>query len=120
MASAVAGKDSVAGKDIVIGLWGDVINTVNRILDADRKFGFGKIEASLNPSLTEILHGLGIIEFALTYFLDSELLDHDEIRQALNSKQCVLHIRWLTVALRDDNEDDYKQAISLLNSQAKF
>ncbi len=118
-------EDMVSGTftgtdEVVLRLWNEVVKTVNRILEADRKFGFSKIEASLNPSLAEIVHGLGLIDFVLTSFVDSSLLDHEEIRQSLNAKQCVLHIRRLAVALQENDKDEYDKVISLLNSQPKF
>jgi hypothetical protein len=106
--------------DVVVGLWSDVIKTVNRILDADKRFGFTKIESNLHPSLEDILHSLAIIEGILKAFLDSDLLDHDENRQALNASQCVLHIRSLARALKESDKDEYAKAIELLDKQAKF
>lgn len=108
------------GQEVISHLWFEVIKVVNRLLEADLKFGFSKIEASLNPSIDEILHGLGIVDYALTAFMDSNLLEHDDTRAALNSKQCVLHIRGLAAALKGGNEEEYKAAIHLLNTQPKF
>jgi hypothetical protein len=106
--------------DVLVNLWNDVIGAVNRILDADRKFGFSKIEANLNPSLDEIIHGLSFVDAALGIFLDSGLLDHDESRKALNSKQCVLHLRRLAKAVKDVDAEEYSKVISALDNQAQF
>lgn len=106
-------------EEIIISLWSSVIETVNKVLEADGKFGFNKIEASLNPSIEEILHGLGMIEAVLSVFVESPLLEHDETRRALNAKQCVLHIRRIAVALEGGNEAEYKEAIELLSNQAQ-
>lgn len=108
------------GKEVIVGLWSDVLHTVNRLLEAHTKFGFSKIEASLNPTIDDIVNGLGIIDFALSSFVDSDLLGHDDTRLALNSKQCVLHIRRLAEALKSGNETEYEEAISALNSQSQF
>lgn len=108
------------GADEVAGFWSDVIKTVNGILEADRNFGFRKIEVHLNPSLEEILHSLAIVDAVLNSFLDSNLLEPDEIRQALNSKQCVVHIRRLASALKNKDAAEYDEVIKLLHSQAKI
>ena len=101
-------------------LWSEVVKSVNVILDADRVFGFTKIEFSINPKLEDILHGLGIIEAALSIFMDSGLLDTDETKQVLNSKQCVWLIRMLNTALQSKDENEYNKAVKLLDSQMKY
>jgi len=105
--------------DEILGFWSDVIQTVNSILEADSNFGFSKIEARLNPSLTDVLHSLGIVDAVLNSFLDSGLLDTEETNQALNSKQCVLHIRMLSEALKAQDREEYDKVIQLLKSQKK-
>lgn len=116
----MTGKNGVKLPEVISNLWGSVIDAVNRILDGDRRFGFSSIERSLNPKLEDILHGLGVIDSVLTSLLDSGLLEYEETRQALNSKQCVIHIRRIGAALKEGNEEEYKKAIDLLDKQAPF
>jgi len=106
--------------EIVVKVWGDILKIVNQILDVHKRFGFTKFEAMINPSITEILNGLGIVGFTLTSFVKSGLLDHDEARQALNAKQCVLHIERLAVALQDRDKEEYEKVMGLLSAQAPF
>jgi hypothetical protein len=106
--------------DVIRDLWQEVIRAVNRILDGDRRFGFVSIEQSLDPKLSDIIHGLSVIDAVLSSLLDSGLLEYEETRQALNSKQCVIHIRRLAAALKKGDKDDYNKAIELLDKQAKF
>lgn len=102
----------------IFGLWSDVVQAVNRILEAHQSFGFSGIEASLNPKIEDIIHGLGIVDHILNVFLEHDL-EHDEKRNALNSKQCVLHIRRLAAALKSGDEEEYQEAIRLLDTQQK-
>lgn len=106
--------------EVVARLWSEVIRTINNILEADKRFGFGKFEQYINPSLEDILHGLGIIESVLTAFAESDFLGPDQVRQSLNAKQCVLHIRRLNNSLKHGNLDDYNEVIRLLDAQAKI
>jgi|SRR6478672_10861825 len=116
--NVTAGTLVAKREEVIFELWGDVVNAVNRILDAHQSFGFSGIEASLNPKIEDIIHGLGIVEYILNVFLENDL-GHDETRNALNSKQCVLHIRRLAAALKSGNEGEYQEAIELLNRQQK-
>lgn len=100
--------------------WDKVIGFVNKILVAHVHFGFQKIEASLNPSIKDILKGLSVADFLLNEFVESELLEYDEVRMALNSRQCILHMQLLAAALETNDESKYQEAIKLLESQAKF
>ncbi len=106
-----------ANNDVIQRVWSDVINIVNRILDAHKKFGFEKIQASLNPSLEDMIHGLAFIDFALNELIDSGLLNTDETRQALNSRQCMLHFKRLSAALDSKNEEEYAATMRLLETQ---
>lgn len=107
-------------EEVVTKAWSSVIMAVNKILEADNAFGFSKIEAKLNPSIHDIVHGVGLVDGALTYFLDSELLDTDLTRLALNSKQCVIYLRRAANALKNGDEEEYKAAIRDLTLQPKI
>lgn len=106
--------------EVVAKVWREVIITVNKLLEADTKFGFHKIEANLNPKIEDITHGLGFLDFLLSAMVDSDVLDHDQTRMALNSKQCILIVRRLAEALKSGDQEEYAQAIKLLNSQAQI
>lgn len=112
--------ESAQVDELVGKAWNKTLQAVNRILEAHTAFGFTAINARLNPSLNDILHSLAIIDFALTIFLDSDVLGHDEKRLALNSKQCVLHLRRLSAALECKDQREYDAAISVLISQPQI
>ena len=105
---------------VITKVWWQVVAAVNKLLEADGKFGFSKIEANLNPSMADIMHGLTVFEFVITLMMDSEFLDHDETRMALNSKQCVLLIRRMSEALKSKDQDEYDEVIRLLALQPKI
>lgn len=118
---ADGGSDEEQAVDAVLtNLWRSVVNAVNRLLEADGKFGFSKIEANLNPSIEDISHGLGIVEIVLNLVLDSNLLNHDQKRTAYNSKQCIIDIRLLSDAIKSKDQSEYDRIIRALNLQAKF
>lgn len=101
-------------------LWHRVVEAVNKLLEAHGKFGFHKIEANLNPSIEDITHGLAIFDSILNTVMDSALLNHDQMRTALNSKQCILHVRRLAEAVKSKDQQQYDEIIRLLDSQAKL
>jgi hypothetical protein len=105
---------------VVSRAWSRVIEAVNRILEAHSAFGFSRIEAKLNPTIHDVLHSLSIVDFALTDFLESNLLEHNEVRLALNSKQCVLHLRRVAAALAGNNQNEYDAAIADLKAQPQI
>lgn len=113
-------EDVGSDSKLVIGLWNDVIGTVNGILEVNRDFGFVKFESMINPSLTVILHSLSLIEAAINSVMDSEHIQDGEYRQGINAKQCILHIRQLAVALRDKNQDEYDRVIRTLEKQPQI
>lgn len=101
-------------------IWNGVIAQVNRLLEAHNKFDFVAFKANLNPSLEEVLAGFEFVDFALSKLLDSKLLGYDEIRDAINSKQCILKMRELTAACDGHNKVDYERVIDELKKQSKF
>jgi hypothetical protein len=74
----------------------------------------------LNPSLASIIHGLGLVEFALSKLVEGGRLGYDNMRLALNAKQCVLHIRRVSAALASGDSQEYGQAMKALNQQAQI
>lgn len=100
--------------------WDKVVGFVNKILDAHVKFGFKKIEANLNPSLSDIIHGLAFADFMLGEFINSNQLEWDEFRMAINSRQCILHMQLMAAALESGDERKYEHAIRCLKTQPQF
>src|SRR5690606_14846614 len=94
----------------ISGIWNDVLVTVNKLLKADKVFGFENIESRVDPSIPEILHSLSVLDLILDQLSESEHLGPDEIRQALNSKQCILIIRMLASAIATSDEQEYRRA----------
>jgi hypothetical protein len=116
--SAAAKKKLVT--EIVQKSWGRIIEIVNKILEAHDSFGFDKFEAGMNPTLAAMLKGLTLVEFILTTFVESDELEYEEVRQALNSKQCIVHMRMLNTALEQKDQEAFESCIKLLNKQTKF
>ncbi len=106
--------------ELLASIWGQVSKQVNRLIEAHDQFGFVKFQEALNPSLTEVLKAFEFVDFALTQLVDSGLLGYDEKRNALNSKQCILQMKLLAVALDDDRQDEYDRIMGELQAQAKF
>ncbi|MFA5899717.1 MAG: hypothetical protein WC829_11460 [Hyphomicrobium sp.] len=106
--------------DLIFKLWHEVLKTVGKLLEADAKFGFLSIEEQIDPSIEDIVFGLTMMDSIISILMNSNLLEHDETRQALNSKQCVLHIKRLAEALAAGDQEEYNEVIKLLNNQSKL
>jgi hypothetical protein len=103
----------------VLGLvWNHVVKQVNRLIETHEKFGFMEFKENLNPSLEDVIRGFEFIDYALSQLLDSKLLEHDETRIAINSKQCILKIRELSLACDGVVKDEYDRVINDLKNQS--
>ncbi|MEA9488682.1 hypothetical protein [Xanthomonas campestris] len=101
-------------------IWNRVIGQVNALLRAHETFEFFNFLENLNPSLEEVIKGFEFADFALTKFVESGDLEHDEMRQALNAKQCILKMKLLSNALAVQNQDEYTKIMHELKQQAQI
>lgn len=101
-------------------VWNEVITHVNKLLEAHSKYGTVKFHLGLNPSLRELVEGFEIVDKALTILLDTRKLNHEETRDALNSKQCILKMKELAVACEETLTEDIERIIQELHQQSKF
>lgn len=106
--------------DLVGKIWHQVIGQVNRLIQAHDRFGFVRFEEGLNPSLPDVVKALELVDFALTQFYGSGLLEYDEQRNVLNAKQCILKIKMLAVAIDRRDQDVFEQLMEELRNQSKF
>jgi len=107
--------------EIIATAWHRIARTVNKILEAHKSAALFKLDENLNPSLKELLYSLALVDTALTTMMSTAgLLSYEEFRQAINSKQCILHIRRLAAAVDNEDQVNYNDAIHLLESQSKF
>lgn len=111
---------SVDLAELIAKIWDQIIGQVNKLIDAHDSFGYVQFNAKLNPSLPEMLEGLSFVDFALNKFIASGKLEHDEHRNVLNSKQCILKMRSLALALDSQDQAEYERIMAELKSQPKF
>lgn len=96
----------------------DVIRTINDVLDADHYLGFKHFEVYADPSIEDIAHSISVIEAALLVFLGNKNLSVDSESVLLNCQQCVHLIRRVFSALKREDEDEYRDAVSKLQCHA--
>lgn len=101
-------------------IWGRVVGQVNKLIDAHRDFGFVQFNVGLNPTLSQVLSGLQVIDTALSEFVSSGMLGFDERRNAINSRHCILQMKGLNAALNAGDEAEFERIIAELKAQSKF
>lgn len=106
--------------DLLASIWHRIAGQVTKLIEAHDSFGFFQFNANLNPGMSEILDALSFVDFALTKFMASGKLEHDESRNAINSRQCILKIKELALALEAEDEVEYERIMDELRKQSKF
>ncbi|MBB4725590.1 hypothetical protein [Xanthomonas euvesicatoria] len=108
--------------ELLARIWFRVMAQVNRLIKAHETFEYVTFAENLNPSIEDVLKGFEFADFALTKFLDSGQLAHDETRNALNAKQCILSMKLLAAALNSDDkdQDEYERIMRDLRNQAQI
>lgn len=106
--------------DLLSRIWRDVVGVVNKLLDTHQKFGRTHFEEEMNPSLPELVEGFKHIDSALTSLMETGALSYDEYRDAVNSKQCILQMKLLSMALDSKETDDYDRIIAELQTQSQL
>ncbi|MDV0439434.1 hypothetical protein [Xanthomonas sacchari] len=106
--------------ELLSQIWARVVVQVNKLIAAHERFGFVKFSEVLNPSLPDVLQGFEFIDFALIQLVDSGLLEYDETRNALNSRQCILKMRQLAAALESNEHAEAERIMVELRQQSQF
>lgn len=107
-------------EEIIYKLWRSVLREANRLIETHDRFGFGLFKANMNPALSDMLQSLNLVEFVLSVLAEHVEMPHDQARDMLNAKQCVLHMKSLMLALEADDEDAYTRLIRLLQDQSQL
>lgn len=94
----------------------DVIATINDVLDSDHYLGFKHFEVYADPSIEDIHNSLNLIDAMLLVILGNKAITVEIESLLLNCQQCVHLIRRVVMALKRDDEADYRDAISKLQS----
>ena len=101
-------------------IWASVFGTANKIISAHASYGYQEISNKLNPSLKEIVLSLKTIESSLDILDSGNVLDYDEKRLVINSKQQINNVLSVALAVESGEIDDYNRAIDILKKQAPF
>jgi hypothetical protein len=100
--------------------WSGIFQVVNKVIASHEHFGFELIESKINPSLTDILRSLKVLEAILDTLIAENGIGYDLYRMVVNAKQQITLIELVAVALKYKREDDYNEAIAKLCNQAQF
>lgn len=106
--------------ELLSQVWNAVIKDVNRLLEIHNRFGTFHFKENLNPSIEDVIKGFEFVEFALKQLTDSGLLGYEEKRRALNSSQCILKMKELSLAMNSDDTQSFERVIGELRNQAQF
>lgn len=121
MADGAPPVSEALGLDELLAMvWNRVVGQVNKLLEAHAKFGYFKFQENLNPSLEDIIKGFEFVDFALNQLTDSGELGYEEYRNAINSQQCILKMKELAAACKNNAQDDYERVMQELTAQAKI
>lgn len=101
-------------------VWHNVVTIVNKLLDTHRKYGYANFEEELKPSIEELIEGFKEVDSALTGLMETDLLNFEEYKNAINSKQCILNMNLLAAALKAGAKEDYERIIDELDKQPKL
>lgn len=113
------GKRAEELNELLAVIWHQIARQVNTLIEAHDTFGFLQFNANLNPSLAEMIEALSFIDFALKKFVDSGKLEEEEFRNAINSRQCILKMKGLSLALEAHDEAEYQRIMEELRKQRK-
>jgi len=104
---------------LLSAIWAeDVIKCINDVLDANHYFGFRHFEIFADPSIEDISHSLGVIETALTVFLENKQINVESESILINCQQGVHLIRRVFSSLRRKDQDEYDDALRKLQGHA--
>lgn len=105
-------------EELLSFIWNKIATSSNKLIEAHSRFGYFKFQENLNPSLEDIVQGFEFIDFALKKLVDSGDLVYDELKIAINSRQCILKMRELAAACKNKAQEDYERVIRELKFHA--
>lgn len=103
--------------DLLGHVWNTVVRQINKLSEAHKQYEFANFKENLNPSLEEVIRAFEFIDFLLSKLVDSAQLGHDELKTALNTRQCILKMKELSTACDKGSVEDYERIIGDLNKQ---
>lgn len=106
--------------ELLSRVWNEVITDVNRLLEVHNRFGTFHFKENLNPSLEDLIQGFEMVEFALKKLAESDHLEYEEMRRAINARQCILKMKELSLAMNSGDTTGVERVIGELRNQAKF
>lgn len=110
---------AISLEEVLEAIWTRVVGQVNKLLEAHESFGFVHFNAKLNPSLADILHAFALIDFVLNSLVDSGKLAPEEAMSAINSRQCILKMKSLSLALSANDNEAYERIMAELKFHSK-
>lgn len=105
-------------EDVLHEIWARVVAQVNTLLEAHESYGFVHFNAKLNPTLADILNAFSLIDFVLNQLVDSGKLTPEEAMSAINSRQCILKMKSLSLALSANDNEAYERIIKEMRFHA--
>lgn len=99
--------------------WGKVFAVSNKIIDQARKYGFGGMEIIPNPNIHDLLIVIDLMDGMLNSIYHSGLLDdYEQQRACLNAITQISKMETVALALKNNDEATFKEAIQDLERQA--
>lgn len=100
--------------------WAAVLEVVNSVISYHDRFGFELIEKHIDPSLSDILRALKVLEAMLNAIQTENHLEYDMFRLVVNAKQQIVHFEFVVNALKHNRQEDYEAAMVNLRTQVQF
>lgn len=100
-------------------VYGKIFANTNKLLKAHTIFGFTGIEANIHPKLENMLLSLRLVDSLLDGVSSSVQFNYSEERVILNCRQMILLVEGVVLALKNNNEQGYEDAIDLMRKQAQ-
>jgi hypothetical protein len=100
-------------------LWDRVFKNSNEILHQHVRFGFDGVKNG-NPHIEHRLVQLQAIEAVFDVLINNSRLgdlEYEQQRQILNAKQQITNMEMVAAAVKANREDDYREAVALLEKQ---
>lgn len=99
-------------------VWGEVLRVTDRLLLAHHKFGFGKIQENVSPTIEDMLESLRLLEVILDAVANH--LDPEDQRVVINAKQAIINVEEVNLALKGNDQDAYELSMRRISNQAPF
>lgn len=101
-------------------LWAKVSVMVRKILEGDKRLGYGRLAEDLDPSLDSIMLDVNVMDAFLKTVMESKFFPTSPETKItiLNCMQCAWAIRLLHAALGTKDEEQYKAVMRALDKQS--